>query len=72
MGAKNPSPDNLRDTYFSMWTLTEKGIADAAALEATIRTASAMIQDAGGTCKLYVTVGSPYDLIGVANGSSVS
>jgi uncharacterized protein with GYD domain len=61
----------VRDTYFSLWTLTEEGIGDAAALEATIKTASAMIRDVGATCKLYVTVGSPYDLIGVAQGANL-
>jgi uncharacterized protein with GYD domain len=64
-------PDEIRDTYFSLWTLTEKGVSDAAALQATIRTASAMIRDAKGTCSLYVTVGSPYDLIGVAKGEKL-
>ena len=54
------------DTYFSLWTLTEDGIRDPDALQKTIETASAMIRDAGATCKLYVSVGSAYELIGVA------
>jgi uncharacterized protein with GYD domain len=58
-----------RDTYFSLWTLTDKGIADADALNTTIETASAMIRSIkGAECHFYVAVGGRYDYIGVATG----
>src|SRR5688572_22056484 len=66
MGA--PEADKIRDTYFSLWTITDAGLRDAQLLKTTIDTASAMIRDAGGECRLYVTIGGRYDLIGVARG----
>ena len=63
-----PATDRIRDTYFSMWKMTDVGLRDPQSLKATIDTASAMIRDAGGECRLYVTVGGSCDLIGVARG----
>jgi len=68
MGRSTPAPYGLRDTYFSLWSLTDKGASEPAAVRATIETASAMIRDAKGECHLYVSIGGPWDFIGVATG----
>ena len=70
MGRSTPAPYGLRDTYFSLWSLTDKGAGDPAAVRATIDTASAMIRDAKGECHLFVAIGGPWDFIGVATGVS--
>lgn len=64
-------PDKIRDTYFSLWTMTEAGIREPQLLKTTIDQASAMIRDLGGECRLYVAVGGSYDLIGVASGERI-
>ena len=69
MGA--PETDRIRDTYFSLWKMTDAGVRDPQLLKTTIDTASAMIRDAKGECRLYVTVGSGVDLIGVARGEAI-
>jgi uncharacterized protein with GYD domain len=61
-------PEKDRDTYFSLWALTEEGAQSPAKVRATIETASAMIRRAGGTCHLYVAIGGPWEMIGVAKG----
>jgi len=63
-----PETGKIRDVYFSLWTLTDEGLRNSDTLDATIRTASAMIQDAGAECHFYVTVGGSCDFIGVAHG----
>ena len=70
MGRVKTPSYGIRDAYFSLWSLTEKGASDPAAVRRTIETASAMIRDAKGECNLYVTIGGPWDLIGVATGVS--
>jgi uncharacterized protein with GYD domain len=51
-----------------MWTLTESGTSDITTVKAAIRTASGMVRELGGTCRLYVTTGGPYALVGIARG----
>ena len=68
MGRSILPKGTVRDTYFSLWTLTDKGINDSTALKATIETASEMIRDSKGECHFYVTIGGPCDFIGVAQG----
>jgi uncharacterized protein with GYD domain len=67
----SPVTDRVRDSYFSLWTLTEIGRRDPEAVQQTIAAASAMIRDLGGECRLYVCVGGWYDLIGVARGDAL-
>lgn len=67
----NPAAERIRDTYFSLWKMTDAGVRDPQLLKTTIETASAMIRDAGGECRLYVTVGGSCDLIGVARGDKI-
>ena len=56
------------DTYFSLWTLTDTGVRNVELLRQTIEKASAMIRECGGTCRLHVSIGGQYDMIGVAKG----
>lgn len=55
-------------SYFFMWTLSDAGSKDVTKLKTTIRTASAMVRDLGGSCRLYVTTGGQYDMVGIARG----
>ena len=61
-------PTTKRDTYFSLWSVTDEGIRNVERLRATIEKASAMIREHGGECRLYVSVGGAHDMIGVAKG----
>ena len=56
------------DTYFSLWKLTDEGVRSPAGVRDTVGRASAMIRELGGECHLYVSIGGPYDMIGVARG----
>jgi hypothetical protein len=72
MGLRDLSTSAVRDTYFSLWTLTEKGITDPAAVQATIEAASAMIASAKAECHFYLAIGGAYDYIGVAKGAQLN
>src|SRR5205807_9638407 len=54
--------------YVFMWNVTDAGSKDVTKLKSSIRTASAMVRDLGGTCRLHVTTGGDYDLVGIARG----
>src|SRR4051812_9461820 len=54
--------------YFFMWNLTDAGVKDVDSVRKAIRTASAMCRDLGGTCRLHVTTGGQYDMVGIARG----
>lgn len=56
------------DQYFFLWNLTDEALRNVEALKLAIRTASGMVRQLGGTCRLYVTIGGQYDLVGVAQG----
>jgi uncharacterized protein with GYD domain len=55
-------------SYVFMWTLTDAGRSDVTRVKTSIRTASAMVRDLGGSCRLYVTTGGYYDMVGIARG----
>lgn len=63
-----PLLDNPAETYFSMWTLTDEGRRYPGKVQTTLELASNRLRDLGGRCRLYVTVGGPADLVGVAKG----
>jgi uncharacterized protein with GYD domain len=71
-GAFNPffakKLDGPAETYFSMWTITEEGRREPAKVQAALELASARLKELGGRCRLYVTMGGPADLVGVAKG----
>jgi uncharacterized protein with GYD domain len=60
--------DGAPETYFSLWTITEEGRRDPAKVQAALVLASNRLRDLGGRCRLYVTLGGPADLVGVAKG----
>jgi uncharacterized protein with GYD domain len=69
MGELRRTKDARQESrYVFMWTLTEAGSKDLARVKAGIRTSSAMVKALGGSCRLYVTTGGPYDLVGIARG----
>ena len=65
MGARQEVPE---DHYFFLWNVTDEGLRNVEALKDTIRKASAMVRNLGGTCRLYVTIGGRYEMVGVAQG----
>ena len=65
MGAR---AEEQADHYFFVWNVTDEGLRNIEALKDTIRRASAMVDVLRGRCRLYVTIGGPYDMIGVAEG----
>lgn len=56
------------ETYFSLWTITDEGRRDPAKVHAALVLASNRLRELGGRCRLYVTIGGPADLVGVAKG----
>lgn len=54
--------------YFFMWNVTEAAVTDIVKVKNAIRTASAMVRDLGGSCRLYVTTGGHHDMVGIARG----
>jgi hypothetical protein len=59
---------DIPDTYFSLWTITEEGERDPTKVQQALEMASAELRELGGKCQLFVTMGGPADLIGVAKG----
>jgi uncharacterized protein with GYD domain len=60
--------DPPAETYFSLWTITEAGRREPAQVQAALAMASRGLKGLGGRCRLYVTMGGPFDLVGVAKG----
>jgi uncharacterized protein with GYD domain len=61
--------NQTRDTYFSLWQLTEFGAGHPDEVRRTIQAASAMIRSqSGAECHLFIPVGGLWDFIGVAWG----
>jgi uncharacterized protein with GYD domain len=54
--------------YVFMWNVTDAAATNLNNLKAAMRTASGMVRDLGGTCRLYVTTGGEYDFVGIARG----
>lgn len=65
---KRPKDDQPSDYYFFLWNVTEEGLRNLHALKETIARASAMVRKLGGKCRGYVTIGGPYDIVGIAQG----
>ena len=63
-----PTVDGSPETYFSLWTITEEGRRDPAKVQAALLLASKGLKTLGGRCRLYVAMGGPAHLIGVAKG----
>jgi len=63
-----PKEQPPKHRYFFMWHLTEEGIRDSRAVQASIRRASQMVERLGGRCQLHVGLGDGYDMIGIAEG----
>ncbi len=63
-----PVVDGSPETYFSLWTITEEGRRDPAKVLAALMLASKGLKQLGGRCRLYVAMGGPADLVGVAKG----
>jgi uncharacterized protein with GYD domain len=62
-------PGGGKPKYFFLWTLTEEGRRRPTEVLRAIKQASAMVAASpGGECHLYVSVGGPYDMIGVLSG----
>ena len=61
-------PTEKPDAYFSLWTLTEEGVRNPDRVRETLEKASVMIREVGGQCHLYLAIGGPFDMIGVATG----
>ncbi len=58
-----------RDTYFSLWRLTQFGCQHPEEVRRTIQTASAMIRSqSGAECHLFIPIGGEWDYIGIAWG----
>src|SRR5262249_53485093 len=59
-----------RDTYFSLFGLTEYGAQHPEEVKRALETASRMIRETGGEaeCHLFVPIGGPWDYIGITWG----
>src|SRR5262245_32047781 len=53
-------------TYFSLWPITDEGRRDPGKVQEALLLASKGLKEIGGRCRLYVTLGGPADLVGVA------
>ncbi len=60
-----------RDTYFSLFRLTEFGAQHPEEVQRTLETASRMIREIGGEaeCHLFIPIGGPWDFIGLTWGT---
>ncbi|HKW91639.1 MAG TPA: hypothetical protein VJX92_07050 [Methylomirabilota bacterium] len=58
--------DGSPETYFSLWTITDEGRRDPGKVQEALLLASKGLKEIGGRCRLYVTMGGPADLVGVA------
>ena len=60
-----------RDTYFSLFRLTEYGAQHPEEVKRALETASRMIRETGGEaeCHLFVPIGGPWDYIGITWGT---
>jgi uncharacterized protein with GYD domain len=59
-----------RDTYFSLFRLTEFGAQHPAEVKRTLDTASAMVRATpGAECHLFIPIGGPWDFIGLTWGT---
>jgi len=58
--------DGSPETYFSLWTITDEGRRNPAQVLDALLMASEGLKEIGGRCRLYVTMGGPADLVGVA------
>ena len=58
--------DGPSDTFYSLWTITEEGLRNPGLVHDLLMLASEKLRKIGGRCRLYVTMGGPADLIGVA------
>lgn len=60
-----------RDTYFSLFRLTDFGARHPEEVKKALDTASRMVRETGGEaeCHLFIPIGGPWDFIGLTWGT---
>lgn len=59
-----------QETFFLLFKFTDQGIRNLRGQSDRVKRANDIVTQAGGTCRYYLTVAGPYDMISVVTGLS--